>query len=183
MKNLAEKFLADDDENLEIYKTWKENKSERLRDVLNIKYKNFILKIFFTSYIKKQITYTALQIKKRSSRLNTKEKLMLNTTHVDFNEDYINVIADKIIDFAELVSQAQERYTFDDIISDPKILSAVNSLSTRQKEIIYMIYIENKKEVEVAKELNVSLQSINKTKNKALMKLQSKLRGEDFGNI
>ncbi|CDC41754.1 putative RNA polymerase sigma-70 region 4 [Firmicutes bacterium CAG:449] len=66
----------------------------------------------------------------------------------------------------------EEKYDF-------KIIKkAINKLSSRQKEIIFKVYFEDKKQIEVAKELNVTRQFISKTLSKSMNKLKIMLEKE-----
>lgn len=66
--------------------------------------------------------------------------------------------------------------TYDNENTINEIILAIKSLSDKQKEIITKVYLENKKQVEVAKELGVSKAFISKTISKAIDNLKKKMK-------
>lgn len=69
---------------------------------------------------------------------------------------------------------SEDRYE-NEIINN-EIKNAINILSPRQNEIINKVYFENKKQIEVAKELGVTKEFVSKTLSKALDKLKKILK-------
>lgn len=129
--------------------------------------------IFFLSYIKKTITYKAIKIKTKYKKVYDSEKLILNQSN-DNEEEKINLIVDKNNDIEEF------RFTgsyndLEDIFSNKKILDSFNSLTEKQKQILYELYINNMTEREIAQKLNSSFQNINKIKKAALKNINKSL--------
>lgn len=62
-------------------------------------------------------------------------------------------------------------------LENEDLLSAMEQLTVRQKEIIIRILIEEQTEEEVAKALGISQQGVNLAKNKAKKKLEDLMRG------
>ena len=60
-------------------------------------------------------------------------------------------------------------------ICDKQLYDAIVSLTSRQKSILFMIVVDGYSEIEVASELNISQQRVNKVKNKALAVLRKNL--------
>jgi RNA polymerase sigma factor (sigma-70 family) len=56
--------------------------------------------------------------------------------------------------------------------------NAVSKLSEREKQIIHLLYIEEREVDEVAKLLNISTKTILNTKKKALNKLKNDMEGD-----
>ena len=69
---------------------------------------------------------------------------------------------------------SEDRYE-NEIINN-EIKNAINMLSPRQNEIINKVYFENKKQIEVAKELGVTKEFVSKTLSKALDNLKKILK-------
>lgn len=137
--------------------------------------KENLFKIFFCSYITKTISFTSKEIQKKRNLLKQKEELLLNVVSVDFKEENVNLIMHTSNNSLNEVDMYIQSEDFKDIVENKKILIAINSLTKRQKEIIHKIIIENKKEIDIARELNISKQSVNKVKNTALNNIRKQL--------
>lgn len=66
-----------------------------------------------------------------------------------------------------------KRDVYDEISIKTTVRKALNQLTSLQKEIIIRSVINNEKEKEIAKDLNISQQAVNKAKNKALEKMKN----------
>ena len=77
------------------------------------------------------------------------------------------------MDYVNEIIEKNNQLNFNEILSEKKLLKAVNSLTPRQREIIYKCIIDDIKESEVAKQLGISVQAVNKIKNKALTKIKA----------
>lgn len=62
---------------------------------------------------------------------------------------------------------------YDEIDMKTVVRQALNQLTSLQKEIIIRTVINNEKEKDIAKDLNISQQAVNKAKNKALEKMKN----------
>lgn len=131
----------------------------------------------FISYVDKSIKYKALRYKQKAKRRNDREQLILNVVNSDFNEEKINTIADKEIDFEEEIIHRNKVVCFHSVLTERRILSALNKLTDKQKEILNMCTIQNRDEKEIAEILKISTQSVNKTKNRAIRKIRHAIGG------
>lgn len=129
--------------------------------------------IFFLSYIKKTITYKAIKIKTKYKKTYDLEKFILNQSNDD-EEEKINLIADRNNDI-ENVSFAMDCSDLNEIFSNKKLADSFNSLTEKQKQILYELYINNISERELAQKLNSSFQNINKIKKAALKNINKNL--------
>lgn len=66
----------------------------------------------------------------------------------------------------------EKRDIYDEINIKTTIRQVLSQLTSLQREIIIRTVINNEKEKDIAKDLNVSQQAVNKVKNKALEKLK-----------
>lgn len=178
MDNLAKKFLEEDAANRELYVQGIIFKNDSFLAVLNQKFNDYLFRVNLYSYIKKTIFYAARDLKQRENELREKEGLYLNILDADFGEEKINTIADTPIDFTEEIYKDQEDIDYREIFTDKEVLEAINTLTDRQKQIIYECIIKDKEEEIVAKELGISKQAINKIKQAALNKLRKQIGGK-----
>lgn len=94
-----------------------------------------------------------------------------NRKFVSFDSEMAEAL-DLIEDNTSISSE--DRYE-NEIINN-EIKNAINMLSPRQKEIINKVYFENKKQIEVSKELGVTKEFVSKTLSKALDNLKKILK-------
>lgn len=175
MHQLANKFLSEDEENKELYLKVIKSHDRYYTDLLVGKFCNYIFKIYFISYIEKSLKLKSLEIKRKRNKLNEREAYILNTLDDEFKEERICTIADQLIDFTEEICSETD---FENIFSNKNLTEAIQSITSKQRLVLFMIYIHDKEEKQVAKELNVSIQSVNKVKHAGLKKIRDYLGGE-----
>lgn len=71
-----------------------------------------------------------------------------------------------------MITEPSKIIDFDNIINNKKILDAINKLTDKQKEILYKCIILDLDEKTVARDLKISIQSVNKTKNTAIKNIR-----------
>lgn len=135
-----------------------------------------MFKLKFLSYVNKSMIFYSRKYQKNKFRNDNREILNLNVKNEGFEEERINMIPDKHIDFIEEILKTEKSIDFKKIIENYELLEALEKLTGRQKEIIYKLIVLNKSEKELMKELRITRQSINKSKNLALNKLKNELK-------
>jgi len=173
--NLLENFFKDDSQNIDLYNNWIKNGDECSLKMLNRKFKDYLFEIYFCSYIVKSINYKALELKRNKNKIANREALTLNVLEHNFNEERINLIASPTTDLLEEIHQDIENMELDELIYNQKIIKTLKELPSKQRLILFKHVIENKEEKLIAKELGVSVQAVNKNKNKALTTIRKKL--------
>ncbi|MBU5675891.1 hypothetical protein KQI88_05645 [Alkaliphilus sp. MSJ-5] len=171
MNQLAENFLKRQ-------KLDDELKSNMLPGSLQDEFNNYAFKVYLYGYIKKTIVFSAMQIKKKTNQISQREELSLNIIDPNFNEERMNLIEYSQNDFLDDITEfvvKDSSCSYDEISHDKKILKAVNTLTDRQKQILYMCVITGESDTLVAKKLGITKQGVNKTKKAALNKLRRKL--------
>lgn len=169
MNNLAQEFLSSD-ENIMLLKKALNNKENEAKLHINERLNDYLFKVYFCSYVNKCITYTAKSIKNKYK--NQMEELILNCKYENYKEDYFNNIADDSVDYIEKITEPKSQVDFNSICTDIEILSAINSLTDKQKEIIYHCCVLQRSEASLAEEMHVSRQAVSKAKNIALKKIR-----------
>ncbi len=114
-------------------------------------------------------------------------KYVFNVCYNSYKKLMRDNIRDNQVKLMSLDSQVVDDITYLDVIVDNKnmnieseyklsmILDEINKLSIDDKELITNLLIQEKTERELAKQLNVSQNAINKRKNNILKKLRKKL--------
>lgn len=62
----------------------------------------------------------------------------------------------------------------DEALENEELIEVITRLSQRQQEVLWLLFIEDLSGVQVKKRLNVSQQSISKTKKRALNNIEKK---------
>jgi RNA polymerase sigma factor (sigma-70 family) len=176
-KDSFKKFLNENPENKILYNYFFTTKNKKVFDILFYRYNAFLFKIHVLKYIKVSINKSAITLKNKTfkevSRKN--KELILNSSNYDYGEDLINSIPDNSSDVLNKI--VKNNKTFKQIISNKNLLEAINSLSEKQREILYLIYIKDCKEKEIAVSKKVTIQNINKIKLRALENIR-----DEWGN-
>lgn len=175
MNNLANNFLNESDINKDLYFKAKISKNQYCLDLLNEKFNDYLFKVYFISYIEKSLKFKALDIKKKNKRISNRELYTLNIIDDDFDEERINTISDDEVDFLEGISKD---VNFKNVSQNKDLIKALENLTQKQKLILYMIFIEEKEEKQIGRELNVSKQAINKIKLAGLKRIRNSLNSD-----
>lgn len=183
MKKIATDFIKSNEKYRTLYLDFLHNNSEKSLKILNEEFYSYLFKIYLTSYIRKSITLTAYKLMKKYNLQKYREQLSLNVIKEGYEEENINLIADNDINFEEEIIRNQEVVNFNEVFSDERLTMAIDTLTKRQKHILYMRFVREIEEDEIARILNISKQSINKTKNTAIKKIESYMRSVNNGFI
>lgn len=180
MHKLANKFLDENEENRNMYLKVMKSHDQYYTDLLVEKFYNYIFKIYFVSYIEKSLRLKSLEFKRKRNKLNEREIYVLNTLDDGFEEERINTIPDESIDF---IDEICSEIDIKSISANKRLNTAISNITSRQRLILFMHYIQDKEEKQIAKELNVSIQSVNKVKLAGLEKIKKYLGGELYGRV
>ncbi len=176
MGNLARNFLKENDENKKLFVEGIILKDLKALNKLENDFNNYLYKAYLCSYVKKAIHFSSLKYKQKKDRMKNKEKLSLNVLDENFQEERINVVPDKERDIINEIYENKENFDYIQAFSNEKLSKAIEKLTHKEKKIIKECIINDKSQVEVAKELGISRQAINKVKISALRKLNKELK-------
>jgi len=136
----------------------------------------YVYKVYFYGYVKKTIRYSSLRLKQRVRSLQENEALSLNIIDEGFHEERINCLADTTSDHTENLNQfTTYQAACNELSPDPMISKALQSLTDRQKEILYRCIVLGESDTRLAAEKGVTKQGINKLKHTALNKVRSQI--------
>jgi len=177
MENLAKKFINESEENKQLYIKGIIEQDKNAYSVLSKKFKSYLFKIHATSYIHTSIVLNSREIKRKHTKISKREELTLNVVGQNFTEERIDTIPEQPMDIIELITKPKN-LDFREVFSDKNLANAMNTLTDKQKEIMYLKFIEELDEKQIANKLNISLQAVNKTKLAALNNIKKQLGGE-----
>lgn len=154
---------------------WNDDKSV---NELSREFNNYVFTVYFSGYVKKTITFSAIQIRKKDKKINENEELSLNVVSSNFNEEKINLITNNDEEFEKIneFNIKDDNYNYNEISHNIELIKAIKILTDRQKEIVCKCIILGETDTLVAKELGISKQGVNKTKLLALDKLRQNLK-------
>ena len=178
MQDLKSKFLNMNNENKILYNKAIIQHDNNARNILKERFENYLFKIHAVSYLSKTIVLNARNVKNKYLSMYQTEELTLNTIDMDSNVEKIDKIPDTSLNMIEIITKPIIKANFQEVFLDIDIINAINRLTYRQKEIIYLKYIEDLEEKEIAKYLNISVQAVYKTITVALNKIRAQLGGE-----
>lgn len=128
------------------------------------------IKRAFTIFITKVIKHSAIDFAR-------KEKIY-NNRFVSLNEYISDEMSLSVYDDDIFLDDPNLNYKkLEQVMSKEKHKRAISKLSEREKQIIYLLYIEEKSVDEISNYLNISKKTILNTKNNALIKLKNDMGG------
>ncbi|WP_068983851.1 sigma-70 family RNA polymerase sigma factor [Lysinibacillus xylanilyticus] len=153
-------FLAIE-KNKILFEEYKINRDKNIMELLEKEFKIFYSKIVLVTYFSKSLYYAAQKYDQKIRRYQSfKEELLEQNEDSFFYAENINVTdSDNIANY----------------VADKSIFKAINKLTDRQKQILYLLHIKEMTEIEAASIMNISQQAVNKGKNKAIKEIQSGL--------
>lgn len=157
-EQLKKKFLKEA-KYQQIYKHYLETNDSKLFEQLNGDYSDFVNYTILLSLIQTNIKYTSLHVRER------------------LQKQYSEIVSEESLEYAVNQDQSTElglppkRWEF--IMEDEALIEAVSSLTKREEQVIWLLFVEDKTNTDITTILGVSQQSISKTKKRALKKLES----------
>ena len=117
----------------------------------------------------------SMELKVEKSKVSNAIKYKVDT--FSYNEtkyDSDDETEKEIIDFIP----SKNVYSYEDIELKNKLYESIEKLTKKQKRVLFETYYEDKKEKEIAKELNVTHQDIGLTNKNAIKKLRKIMKQE-----
>lgn len=142
--------------------------------ILDQKFREHYFEIRFISYICTHLYYQSIHFDKKIRKQSTKEIAILDQP-IDDNEEL--TMKDTIAAIQQTTQSEVKPKSLEEVLSNEKIIKVLSKLTSKQREVLFQIYVNGYKEKEVAQELGVSQQAVSKIKRSALNKLKKGLRG------
>lgn len=123
----------------------------------------------FSGYIKRVL---------QNERLKYFKSLKKENSPLIYNESIIQNMAEEDQKSLERMKESEMRY-LEDFVDDFDLSQAIQSLNDKEKRIIYLRFVEGKKDTVIAKELGVTSQAVSKVRRRILKKLSERLKQDD----
>lgn len=144
------------------YEAYQETKDSNLLEKLSSAYSDFVNYAVLLSLIQTNIKYKSLHVRERLYK-NTQELVSEEKWEYTLNQQQITM-------------QPLTLDQWDNVLEDAELLEAVSSLTERQQQVLWLLFIEELQPIEAKEKLNVSVQAISKTKQRALIKIKQRLQ-------
>lgn len=164
-------FLEDEKNNV-IYSRYLNEPNQKNATELNETYKKFERQMIVRGYLKKTIEYEARRFDKK---IRSAEKEKTSLDKVVYGTEI--AISELLIDGKS--TTAYETIYHEDlsqIFEDVRLAEGVANLTEKQREVLYMIYILELSEKEIAKRMNVTQQAISKVRKAAIKKMRETIK-------
>ncbi|MGE7844129.1 sigma factor-like helix-turn-helix DNA-binding protein [Lysinibacillus sp. NPDC093712] len=155
----------------ELYQSYLEKPTARKKELIEKLFKIHGRKIQLLSYFSQTLIFESQKFDKKI-RQNSKLNQLILDKNVDGGSKLLDLIPDEqnLHDFE--FSTPVESCKLEIIFEDKQLYEIVSRLSAKQKEILYLLFVKDWTEGELALALGVSIQAINKIKNQALRKIK-----------
>lgn len=165
-QRLLDAFLAKEDNQQLYQRVFNSPHDTQRNDELDSRFQEFYGEVRFTKFISSLIRFTAIELAVRNQK----------TSNACQPTDEIERVMDSLVSDSDK-SEREDNSEWEDVLSDKRILDAVQALTENEQEILTLLYLRNLKEAEAASLLGVSQQAVSKTKKRALLKLRKQLGG------
>lgn len=173
---LLHTFLTNEKIN-NLYLSYLKQPSQDKKDMLENLFQIHVRKVQLLTYFSKTLHFESQRFDKKNQQLHRIHPLILDKNIAEGDETILDFIGESQTS-DETPSASMTPYELADIFEDKHLYQIVSKLSTRQKEILYLLYVENLTETEVSQKLNITKQSVNKTKKQSLKKIKNNYKKE-----
>lgn len=156
------------DTNSNLLKEYELTKSKATKDKLDSRFKSFYLKMKIISYLNKLIHFESIHFDKKIKSDYEKQLLILDKEIDEGSIKPADLLESPRIDLVPYEK-------LEDFIEEKEVYFAISKLTENQKKILYLSYVKNLKEQEIASKLGVSQQAISKQKSLSLKKIRKEL--------
>jgi RNA polymerase sigma factor (sigma-70 family) len=163
VKQLRKNFLKEP-RHLIRYKKYLETKDQSLLQQLNEDFSNYVNYTILLSLIQTNIKFKSLHVRERMQDLN-KEVI---------SEDSLEYLVNQ--KRAYQLDLPPKKWEF--IFEDGHLIEAMTKLTSREEQVLWLLFVEEIPSIEVQKALDISQQAVSKTKKRALSKLEIFMKEE-----
>ncbi len=168
------RFLSDD-ENYQLFQNYQQNPSLETAKELDYKFRKELTKARAMAYLSKVIRRKAIEFDKDDRNYRSRFTTTLDQP-TEEGDGHTN--KDDIESTIDLSNRVETR--IEDIINtNPSLGSAIGSLTSRQRKILFLSFVEGFTGKEIAEKLGSSPQAVSKSKKKALDTLRREINGRD----
>ena len=171
LKNpILNSFLENENGN-NLYEEFLKNPTRKNKENLETNFEMYVVKIRLLAYFSQSIYFASQKYDKKQRQYNIQNQLILDKAFDEEGETLLSSLTE-LIEGEELPNYSElEKYFEDEVL-----YKAISKLNLKQKEILYLSYVKQYKDGEIADIYGISQQAINKQKNKALEKVRKSIQ-------
>lgn len=178
IQNRLVKGFLKNEEAKNLYISFLENPTTEKQDKIEKLFRIHVRKIQLLSYFSKTLHFESQKFDKKLRKKNFVQQLILDKEATYGEDKIIDLIqiedTSDVLDFGAFVQSNDIENFFEDKL----LYKIISKLSLKQKEILHALFVRNLKEAEIAQELGVTKQAINKTKNQTLKKIKREYKSK-----
>ncbi|RWZ54773.1 sigma-70 family RNA polymerase sigma factor [Halobacillus fulvus] len=145
------------------------------RDRLDEAFKVYYFGLRFTSYVSTSLYFHSVNFDKRMRRFEERNALTLDQP---VGDEEGTTFKDQLADEPNGNDEEMET-SLEESVESEALLEAYALLTDKQQEILTYAYVHQWKDVEIARKLGTSQQSVSKSHQRALKKLKQLLEGKE----
>lgn len=165
---LLQSFLKDE-KVFQIYEEYKKKPSNQIKETLEKMFQIHVRKIQLLSYFSRVLYFESQRYDQKVRQRNSFCQLILDK---DLNEDDVRMVDMIPVSNDFQVATSTDAACLEEFFEDEKLCLIIYNLTPKQKNIIHALFLENQTESEVAENLGVTKQAVNKVKNQTLKKIK-----------
>ena len=170
---LLHTFLTDKKIN-NLYLDYMGNPSPDKKEEIEKLFQTHVYKVQLLTYFSKILHFESQRFDKKIRHLHTTQPLILDKNMDDGETTLLDLIGETqtSYEYRSLGSTLTDPNNLTSLFDDKLLHDIISKLSAKQKEILYLLYIEGIPEIEIAHKLAITKQAVNKTKNQTLKKIR-----------
>lgn len=168
---LLQTFLADEKVK-KLYLSYKQDPSKQKKDIIESLFQVHVRKVQLLTYFSKILHFESQRFDMKVRKLHQTNPLILDKGINDEEGSIVHLIGEETPAYELSFVSDTHPYNFTNIFEDEALYRTISKLSERQKEVLYLLYVEELTEIEVAQKLGITKQAVNKTKNQSLKKIK-----------
>lgn len=167
MNNVIVKSFLEDEENMQLFIAALSSTESKEKEKLDIAFKKFYFNIRFTAFIANTLHFNAVNFDKRYKKISKRHPLTVDKPLGDEgNSSFKDLIED--INAQIKIEDLLQSSKVEDYIVDPLLHDALKMVTSKQKEVLDLAYVQGLSDTEIGNILGKTQQAISKLHKKAL---------------
>lgn len=176
LKNPILKSFLDNPDNKLLFDNYLKFPTKESKISLEKAFNMHYLKVRLITYFSKTLHFAALRYDQKQRQMNHRNAIILDQPINENNDTLSTILPDsKTEDENKEIVESYEQ--LENYFADDSVSTAVAKLNLRQKKVLYLAYVMQYKDKEIAKMLGMTIQAVNKNRNTALKKVRILLNG------
>ena len=168
MNNLILKSFLEQEHISELYLDYISQPSQEKKEKIEFLFQKHMKKIQLIGYYSKVLKYEAQRFDRKTR--HSKQTQIAASDILEYGENSLKTTYNENFYFEKDINDFQQ---LENIFEDERISKIISNLTDKKKKILFLIYVKELKESEVAKLLNISKQAVNKLKKRTIQEIKN----------